>query len=338
MKQWKIHCQKVIDDEKYRINNERETKQQIILQERAVKLVNDYGMTFTGDHYILNNIKISVIQVKTSDDFVWNTLVAQIEKVSVEIKAAKAEAKRLEEEETIRIKEMAEANMRKEAEIKKREEEIAAREKAAAEAEARLKAEAEAAEKAKIEAAAKQKADEQAAIAKAAEDRLKARKSALFAIGFASQGEKLVFQGIVIPDSKLSEVADENWDKWLEGAVSTVTKKKEEMEQERVAREEKIRKNSEDQTRLKLEAEQKEKDEIARKAQEAVDKLKIEAEAEAKRQADIMPDVDKFNQYLESLKQIPVPEFSTDIYKAFGAKITTTIKSMVDHLNKQKPI
>ncbi len=308
-----------IDNEKKRLDEEKETKEQVILQERAVKLI-ACGCSFTGDAYTLDDIRISVLSVKTSDAFTWTALFAAVEtkhKENQEIKAREDEL-RLQAEEN--NKKILEAALAKEEEMKKKEAEIAAREAAIQAAELKAKQEAEARIKAQEEAAKKLQ-----------EDRIKSRKSSLYAIGFASQGDQFLHLGMNVPESEVINLSDTEWSTLIEQVSAESARIKKVMEEQRIAKEAEDKRLAEEAAVKRL-LEEQQADAIA---------AKEKAEAEAKelaRQESLKPDIDKFNSFCKSVMEVSIPKFSTEPYKAFAEVIKVDRINILKTLHSKKPV
>jgi hypothetical protein len=202
--------QKLIDDLKETIRQEQEQKEQAILQERAVSLIG-YGMSFVDNAYVLDELHISVVQVKSADDFTWNALKAAVETRWKEKQAQEILRKEEEEKELARQRAVREEQLLKEEALRKKEEALAAREKAIADAEAKAKADEERRIKEKEEA-------ELAAITA----KNKARESALFQLGFALQGDAFIFEPNRFLREQIFSISDKDWPACLEGITVAV--------------------------------------------------------------------------------------------------------------------
>jgi hypothetical protein len=307
-----------IDNERARITQEAESKKQAILQERAVKL-SGYGMMLLDNVYILDDIRISVLQVKESDDFTFTSLLAAVEskwKAKEEIRIADEERQRLLREE----------QLAKEAELKRKEEEIAAREQAIKDAEERIKREAE------LRDLAIKKAQEDAELARLSEinAKIRARETSLFQLGFAQQGDNFLFGPNKFSRDQIHAIDESEWPKALESIAKTVADEKARLEQERLAREEAIRAKAEADAKKRMEEEQ-EADRIA-----ALEKAEAER-AEALRIEALRPDIEKFNRFMQNMTAIPIPEFSTAEYIAFAETIKSDRIAMMKVLYSKKP-
>lgn len=316
---------KVIDEEKERIKNEKDTLEQSRLQERAVKLI-AYGMNFTGDAYILDDIKISVLSVKTADEFTFSALFAAVETRYKVIQ----ETKRFEEEQ----REIAAANAKRileeqlaQAEIlKQKQAELDARQAAIEAAELKAKQEAEAKIKAENDAKIKEEQEKIAAEQKAKNDLLKSRMSSLFEIGFSQQGNFLIFKEAKLELQSLMVLSEDAWKSRLVSTVSQVNGIKERLQQEQIAREEKIKADA-------IAAEKKRQDDEAYADAIAAK----EKEEELSRIASAKPDMEKLDYFLTQLNSLPIPEFTTEPYRQYTTYIKSTIESACKHLKTKQP-
>lgn len=317
---------KLIDDEKDRIKNEKDTLEQSRLQERAVKLI-EYGMNFTGDAYVLDDIKISVLQVKTADEFVFTTLFAAVE---TRYKAIQ-EAKRYEEEQ----REIAAANAKRileeqlaQAEVlKQREAALEARQKAIEDAELAAKKAAEERIRLAQEEQEKKQREIIEAELKAREELLKSRMSSLFALGFSQQGNILAFKELQVNLNTLAEHTEEGFKHDLISITNSVQVVKTRIEQERLAEIEKIKADT-----VAMERKyQEEAEEADRITAEEIKQIKLQAEA-------AKPDLEKFNAFCKAISDIPLPEFSTSVYQAFAEVIKADRLLILKNLYGKKPV
>lgn len=318
--------QKVIDDIKEAEKLERETKEQQRLQERAVKLIG-YGCNFDGSAYILGDIKISVLQVKSLDEFTYSQLLAGVETKFRENQEIKAREDALRAEAEERNKRILEEALAKEEEIKKKEADIAAREEAIRQAELKAKADAEALIRAREEEAKRRHEVQLAQIEKEAADRLKSRRSSLFSLGFSQQNDKLVFIGVdAINDDAIKAIPDNTWVEYLETISKKVAERKSQIEAERLAKEEQLKQDAVEAERKRVEAE----------------RMRIEAEefakrAEETRLAMMQPDVVKLDSYLNKLLEIPVPTFNDAHFAGLNGYIQKTLGQFVKHIQDKQP-
>jgi hypothetical protein len=299
--------QKAIDDEKEKIKEEQAKKEQIILQKRAANLT-AYGMQFIDDGYEMDDIRISVIQVKSLDDFTFGTLEAKV-KAAYDVKQ---EARRQEEE---RLKKIEEDNKRLQEEARLHEAEILKREAELKAKEEQIKLQAESLLKAAEEKKRKEEEDKKNAEAVF----LKTRKMALFNIGFAQTQQGMVFKTMIVDDKKLLEVAPEKWDQWIEGCAAHVKKVKEEFEQARIERENKIANDAATQA-LKKKAD----DEAA-------------AKLEADRLAALKPDGEQLEKWAISMSYIPFPKFKTQSYLNYEVEVRQLLAKFINHVIKNQP-
>lgn len=312
--------QKVIDDAKDEINRKRDLLEQSRLQERSVVLLQKYGMTYNiqKSQYELSDITVSVIEVKSCDDFTWATVIANVESRWKILEEERLEQLRLKEISDAEAKRIAEENIAKQEALNKRENEL--REK-----ELKLQAEQEIMRK---EAEAKLKADEEAKIAeekRIIEERIKTRKADLFELGFSQQGGRMVFQELSIPDEHIAQPSD-HWAHFRDGMKIKVNAIKERLENERIARDKKLvedaleAKRKEDETKAKAE-------EIAREA----------TRKENERIAAMAPDIDKFKAFCKTLAGIPLPEFTSDNYKIYVKSIADKRTAFLTDIFKNQP-
>jgi len=321
--------QKVIDDIKEAEKIERETKEQQRLQERAVALIG-YGCNFDGTAYILGDIKISVLQVKSLDEFTYGQLLAGVEAKFRENQEIKAREDALRAESEERNKRILEEALAKEEEMKKKEADIAAREEAIRQAELKAKADAEALIKAKEDEAKRQYEAQLAQIEKEAADRLKARKSALFQLGFALQGDQFLLLGMNVPEKELIQFTDIQFDEMLDSVTKESVRIKAVMEEQRIAKEEQLKKEAAEAERKKIESEIMAKEREAEK--ERVAKLKEET-----RLAMMLPDVKKLDNYLNALIEVPVPTFNDAHFAGLNGYIQKTLGQFVKHIQDKQP-
>lgn len=318
--------QKVIDDIKEAEKLERETKEQQRLQERAVKLIG-YGCNFDGSAYILGDIKISVLQVKSLDEFTYSQLLAGVETKFRENQEIKAREDALRAEAEERNKRILEEALAKEEEIKKKEADIAAREEAIRQAELKAKADAEALIRAKEEESKRQHEAQLAQIEKEAADRLKSRRSSLFSLGFSQQNDKLVFIGVdAINDDAIKAIPDNTWNEYLETISKKVAERKSQIESERLVKEEAMKKEAAEAERKKIEIE------LATKAEEEM-KIKLENE----RLESLQPDSERLTNYLKTVSAIPIPKFSTLSYMEYYRVVESAMKKCMSDLYNNKP-
>lgn len=322
---------KRIDDLKEQLKQEKELKEQAILQERAVKLI-ECGCNFTGDAYVLDDIRISVVSVKQSDAFTWSALFAAVEtkfKENQEIKKREEELRLQAEAENKRI---LEETLARQEEIRKKEEEMAAREQAIKDAEEKAKRDAEERIR-QEELALKRKAEEELArIEREKQEKIKSRMSALFAIGYSQQGNTLIFSTLTpINIDKLYLIMDESWETFLSETTKLVNQRKTEIEQERVDREQKIKDEAASAERKRIE------DEIY--ADTIAKKEKAEAEEkERQRLAMLLPDEEKFNKFCKVIASVPVPEFTMPAYQEFAKTIKADVLTILKTLHSKKPL
>jgi len=201
-----------IKDEENRIKAEKEATQQKIYENRIEVLLH-YGMVFTDSSYVLNEITISTLDLKTMEDEKFDFAVGLVENEFNIIEAKKAETERARKADEERLAKVAEdqrieaerlAKIQKEQEEKENEIKLAqmridnenariAKEKQdKIDAENRAKeleqAKKEAAEKALKDAELKRKADEEKRIA----DELTAQKEKERAESLRPDKEKLI--------------------------------------------------------------------------------------------------------------------------------------------------
>lgn len=320
--------QKVIDDIREEEKRKKSEAEQIILQERAVNLVK-MGMNFTGDAYELEDIRISVMSIKTSDNFTWSALVAGVEKRFKEKEVIRLEEERLKEETAAAAKLLAEQNLARQEELNKRQAELEAQQKAIEAEQLRQK---QAAEQLIIDQqnAEKRKQDEeQAAIKKAQDDFLKSRMSALFSLGFAQQGESLHFNGnyITVSIEALKTHPEATWPTFLNSVSNKVEARKEALEQERVAEIEKAKAEAIDKERIRVEQENAAKAKAEEEARLKKQKEEADRIAEEKRIAAAQPDLEKVKLFFNAVMALPIPDVSTVDFKLYVAALKESRKS-----------
>ena len=321
--------QAIVDAEKDRIKKEKEIAEQQILQERAVKLI-ESGCNFTGDAYVIDDIRISLIQVKSSDNFTWTVLFSAVEQRFKTIQEVKAQEEKLREEAAANAKLIIEQQKAREEEFKLKEAELQARQKAIEEAEAKAKFEAE--EKIRLEQEVKIKAEQDRIKAdqKALEEKIKSRKSALFALGFSSREDYLAFKDLHVSFKDIQEISDEVWQDDLIIYTKTVNTLKEQIEQERLTEITRLQEEAVVKERARIEAEIKA--ESIKKAAEQETRL-----AEDVRLKTLEPDSNKFDEYLTDILTLRVPEFTSSEYAQSKALIQDTITKVVQFLKTKKP-
>jgi hypothetical protein len=311
---------KVIDDEKARIRQEKDLQEQKHLQERSVILLQKYGMTYNIEksQYELADVAVSVIEVKTCDDFTWAAVIAGIESRWKIIEDERLEQLRLKEIADAEAKRIAEENLAKLEALEKRERELK-------EKEDKMKADLERLEK-EAEALQKAEADAKAAEARRIiEERIKTRKTALFQLGFAQQDGKLVFQEIGVSNIVL-ESDSLNWTEFYTEIQDKVEAVKQRMEKEREAREKK----------LVEEALLKQQQENEAKAKEEAAKVEA-ARKENARIAAMAPDIDKLKLFCKTLADLPLPEFTSDNFKIYVKSIADKRTAFLTDIFKNQP-
>ena len=306
---------KRIDDIKEEEKRLKAEKEQVLLQQRAVSLVK-MGMEFTGDAYILGEIRISVMSIKTSDDFVWTTLLAGVEKRFKEQEAIRIEEEKAKEAAAQAAKQLAEENLAKQESLRKQEEELKAKQAAL-----------EAAEQKQKEQAAQLEKDRQEAIVRAKDELLKSRKASLFALGFSQQNQRLSFKDLHFTEGEIAGCTDIEWTDKLQITTNNVAHIKEVIEKQRIQELEKVKSEA-------AEAERKRLEKVAEEA-------KIEEQKqlnEKNRLAALAPDINKLNTFLKALADVPVPEFSTDGYQEYGKTLDPMRKQFLTHVFSKKPV
>lgn len=329
--------QKIIDDIKEEEKRQRELKEQVILNERAAKLMR-LGMTFEGDAYILEEIRISVTAIKNYDEFTFTNLVAGVEKKFKEKEEIRLEQERQKEAETLELKRIAEENLARQEALRRQEEEMQARLKAIEEAEARQKAEAERIIKEKEAAEQAKTVAQKEAERKALEELIKSRKSQLFQLGFSQQNDLLLFKSISVSDEVIKSSDNDEWLATLNDLTTKSIEIKEQIEKDRLAEIERIKEESTRRERERIEAENAAKLKKEAEAKEKLERERLLAEAEAKRIADAAPDLNKLNNYLKVINSVPMPEFATDSYKEYLVTIVATKNQFLSHIFKNKPL
>lgn len=309
---------KLVDDEKQRIKEEKEARELIQMQERSSLLIS-LGMKLTGENYILENFAVNVLHLKVYDDFAFYEMIAPIQARALEIE----QEKQKEAEEFARLQ--------KEQELE--------REKLRQEKEAFEKEQLE--KKLKFEAEQKALAEQAAAIKKQQEDlaagTLKARKSALFALGFSQQHTVLIFKELTIEESEISKQTDLQWNETLDIFTQKSEEVKKRIETERLQKIEQEKQQAIEAERARLlaiEVEKKKAEEAAKEAEILANK---KAEEERLRIESLKPDAEKYEAFLEQLKAIKAPAFSTLEYLEFGRYMEDTIARMIPHFNSKKP-
>lgn len=317
---------KRVDDIKLEEKRLRDEKEQIILQERAVKLI-QMGMQFNGDSYTMgDDIKISVLSIKTSDDFIWTNLVVGVEKRFKEQEAIRIEQERIKENAAAEVKRMAEETLARQEELNKKQAELEAQQKAIE------------AEQIKQKAAAEQIIqDQQASERKVKEDLLKWRKSSLFALGFSQQNQRLSFKDLFFTEGEIIACSEETWNSKLEITSKNVNQIKDTIEKQRQQEIENARQEA-----IKLER-KKIEDESNAKAL-AVEKIRLEAEKKEKeeekekiRLASLAPDSSKYKSFMDQFDLLVYPNYSTKEYQDFNQLIKNTVISMKNHIQSKIP-
>lgn len=329
---------KRVDDIKEEEKRLKVEKEQIVLQERAVKLI-QMGMQLIDGAYVMDDIKISVTAAKNYDDFTWNTLIAGVETKWCEKEALRLEEERIKEQAAAEAKRIAEENLAKQEALRKQEEELAARQRAIEEAELKAKAEAERLIKEKEEAEKRKLQEEQDRIKKAQEDLLKSRMSSLFALGFDQQGEYLHFNGnhMSISLNILQNHPQETWPTFLQEVHNKVEIRKEQIEKERIAEQERIKQEAIEAERKRVEQENEAKAKLEEENRLKAEKEEADRIAEEKRLAALAPDIDKLNNYLKAMHSVPIPEFGTPSYVQFALEIKSIKDSCLKHIYEKRP-
>lgn len=322
-----------LEGEKERIDNIkleekrlRDEKEQIILQERAVKLI-QMGMTFTGDAYTMEpDIRISVLSIKTSDQFIFDTLVAGVEKRFKEQELIRLEEERVKEKAAAAAKLLAEQNLAKQEELNKKEAELKAQQDAINTEQARQKAAAEGLIQEQLNAEKKAK-----------EEKLKFRKSSLFQLGFAQQNQRLNFKDLFFLESEINNCSDEEWQEKLRITTENVNITKQKIEEERLLEIEKAKSDAIEKERKRVEAENLTKAKLEQEAKEKAEKEETARLFEEKRIADLAPDSDKLNKFCKIVMDLELPEFSTEAYQKFVEIIKADRTQFLKTLYSKKP-
>lgn len=312
---------KVIDDQKKALKEERELREQKLLQERSVNLVQKYGMTFDPAQasYILDDVIVSVIDLKTADDYVWQTIIDRVESRWKVIEEARIEEARRKEAAEAEAKRIAEENLRKQEELAKQEAEIKAREEALRLAEEKAKMEAEA--KLKAEAEAKLEAER-----KARQEKINSRKQTLFELGFTLKpDDTMSFHTLTVFSAQL-ETDEKTWLGTYEMILKQVQATKERLEREEKERQQRLITEA-------LEKARKEEEEKRQKEEEE----RIAREKEAARLAAMSPDIEKLKTFCKAVSTIPVPEFASPDYQKFAVMINAKRTEFLTEIFNKKP-
>ena len=324
--------QRVIDEEKDKIKLEKERVELARLSDRTAKMVS-LGMTYEQEtsSYILDEIKLSVVQVKSYDDFTFTTLLAAVETKFKEKEAVYLYKKEQEELAAAEAKVLKEQQLVKEEELKKKEDELTARQKAIEDAEAKAKTDAEARLKAEQDAQIKAEKEKENIAKKVADDLLKSRMSSLFAIGFSQQGNTLSFKEASIEVASLVTISDENFKNNLEVLTTQVAQIKNRIEQERLAEIEKIKLESAENERQKIAAENELKTKLEKEKSEALAKERLRLDA-------LRPDIDRLNAFCKAIMDVPLPAFTSQSYQEFVEVIKNERVNILKNIHKLKPV
>lgn len=303
----------VVENEKKRIKEEKEKAEQLRIQTRTAQLLK-CGMSFNGEEYLLGELKITATQVKLFDDFTYNSLFAQVEA------AYKVEEQRKAEVEAEQ-KRVAEDQLKQKEELDKKEREQAAKAQELADRETKLKKHEEEQEEKRL-AEAKRMEEEKR---RNEEIQFKQRGSMLHTLGMSFNGDKYIFQDIIVPVHELRSSSAEEFDKIISDITPKIATKR-------------------------FEVEKKRNEEIEASKQHAIEKAKWETEERIKREQEekrlaeekriqeeehlvtLKPDKEKFMLLGEIVNQILMPEMSTEAGKAKMIEVKANFTKMVNYL------
>jgi len=294
-----------IENEKKRIKEEREQKQQAVMHERTNLLIG-YGLAFNGDKYSIADIAISLAEMKVWDDFTFNIFA---EKAKVEFEKEKAR----KDQEELERKQAAEK-------LKQEQLDLAAKQKEIQEKQLALEA-TEKANKLAAEAAAKKLKEERDALQaeklQQIEARNKQRASVLFSLGMALTVDKYAFHDIAITEAALKDSSDEDFQTTVEKTTKIIGAKKEELEKKRL-------------TDLKIA-----EDAAVKKAADDKAAADKKAKEEAERLEQLKPDKEKIVAFANTLQALKLPELTTEAGKLLLETISKQHTAYSTWLNKQ---
>lgn len=286
--------QKVIDDYKNEQKRLAEEAEQKVLQERSVKLT-QLGCAFTGDSYNLDDIRISTLQVKTADTFAWSALFAAVETKFKEKEIIRLQEEELREQSAMAAKKLAEENLARQEELNKKQAELEAQQKVIEGAQVKQKIEAE-----------RLIQERQEAEKRAKEETLKARKSSLFALGFAQQNQRLSFKDLFFVESELLNSSEEEWNSKIKITSENVNHIKKEIEKQHLLEIERAKQEAINAEHIRLEI-------IKKQEQEA----ELKRIAEQRRISNLAPDLDKVKLFLTQIAKITLPDCNTEEFKTY---------------------
>lgn len=298
--------QKIIDDQKDKIKIEKERIELARLSDRTARLTS-YGMIYNQEDssYSLEDIRMSVVSIKQYDDFTFSSLEAAVKTKFLQIQEIKKQEDEAKEIAAVEAKRIAEENLARQEELNKKEAELKTQQDAINAEQLRQKA---AAEKLII--------DQQEADKKTKDELLKARKSALFALGFSQQNQRLTFKDLFFLESEISKCTNEEWQEKLHITTENVNITKQKIEEERLLEIEKAKTDAIEKERKRVELEN-----IAK------EKLKQEENLENLRKAAMAPDLDKVKAFFNAVMILPLPDVSSEVFNKYVAELGQSRKN-----------
>ena len=144
------------------------------------------------------------------------------------------------------------------------------------------------------------------------EDRTRNRQKELSNLGFVFDAIGWTYGNLVIANTELEQRTDEEWAATMETTKGAAAVVKKGLEDQEIARQEKIKQDAIENARLEAakETERKEKEKIAE--QERIAELEEKAEIERKRKEAAAPDREKIWKWWEEVKKVPMGDPQTD--------------------------
>lgn len=291
---------KLYDDEDERKEQEAEKKRTEVYMNRQTTL-SRLGATYDNGSFVSNHISYEVELLKNADEEMWNdTILPKYRKVFEEVEAARVaeESKRKEE-----LAQQKAERERFEAEQKKfrEEQELFAKEQR------ELQQQKDAHEKQQREEQERKYNEERQKQQKIIENRVSQLRS--LGLLFSYEYDSYVFEDVAI--SRVVEIEgmnNEKWDEIILKITPTIERNKKELEEKRLAQQEK-----EKQATIELAA-QKEREKIAEEQRQA--ELKKQQEEQRRQQEmDAAKDKEKYASVIEYLINYPKYAMTSNFYK-----------------------
>lgn len=284
------------ENEAERIKQETKRKQEeqfILRQSELTKM----GAAYQDGNFVLNDVSFEAVLIKESDDDVWETMKEKFHsQYLINEEARLAEEKKKQEAEA-ELQRQREEQDRKQKELEEREAAIKAKEQEEIDRQKKIEEERVAEEN------------------RRKEEVINNRINQLSAIGMTYDRSILsyVFQDFFIKHSDVENLDDAAWDALVTETGPMIEEKKRVIEEQRLADIEEQKKKAAE------EAVKKEQERAAEAARQAEVKRKQEEERKAK-EMEMADDKTKWNNWLESVKQLPaVPAMKSPAYRTKAA-------------------